>query len=263
MTVVQARADLSIVKSANPASPSAIFANIDPLKNTVIHTITVTNAGPSDAQNVKLFDALSPKLINPKYCLGSGCDPTAGSTWSSPVTIGLLAPGSQVLRIASQADPGLPVGATSVSNAATATADTLRLDNSPNNQSSNSVSTDIHTVPATPTLVSAQAGNAQVGIVWDNGVNGGETITDYVITVTPAPAGYPKTPTAAMVTPVSGQPGRFSFTLTGLANDTTTYSIKIKAHNAVGFSGESAALYRYALGHGGRAAYPSEPDRSR
>lgn len=75
-------ADLSVSKSALPASavPGAVLT----------FTITVTNLGPSTAENVLLTDMLSPLVQNPEFSLNNGA---TFSPWTGSVALGTLAAG--------------------------------------------------------------------------------------------------------------------------------------------------------------------------
>ncbi|MBC8535831.1 DUF7507 domain-containing protein [Feifania hominis] len=81
-TPVEVLADVVVTKVANatPAVPSESFG----------YTIAVTNAGPSDAQNVILTDAVPAALLVPEFSVDGG-----GSyfPWSSPYALGTLAAG--------------------------------------------------------------------------------------------------------------------------------------------------------------------------
>ncbi|HEY4199185.1 MAG TPA: Ig-like domain-containing protein [Devosiaceae bacterium] len=82
------------------------------------------------------------------------------------------------------------------------------------------------TVPGTPTIGTATAGNAQASVTFTApGSNGGSPITDY--TVTSSPGSITKTGTASPIT------------ITGLSNG-QTYTFTVKASNAVGPGSPSA-----------------------
>lgn len=83
-TPVKTLADIAVVKNADisPAVPGQPFS----------YTITVTNAGPSDAQNVTLIDAVPAELLDPEFSVDDGI---SYSSWSSPYHLGILAAGTR------------------------------------------------------------------------------------------------------------------------------------------------------------------------
>jgi uncharacterized repeat protein (TIGR01451 family) len=76
-------ADISVTKSAipNPVAPG----------QTLTYTITVSNAGPSDAQNVVLTDNIPPEILNPEYSTDGGL---TWNTWNGTLDIGTLPNGA-------------------------------------------------------------------------------------------------------------------------------------------------------------------------
>ena len=82
-TPVTASADVAVSKTADssPAVPGQIFG----------YTITVTNAGPSDAQGVVLTDAVPAALQNPQFSVDGG---VTYLPWVSPYLLGTLAAGA-------------------------------------------------------------------------------------------------------------------------------------------------------------------------
>ncbi len=79
-TLVVTAADLSATISVDP----------DPVVagTLLTYTLTIDNAGPSDAQAVSLSDLLPAPLSGATYCLGALCDPSGGMAWSSPLSLG-------------------------------------------------------------------------------------------------------------------------------------------------------------------------------
>lgn len=121
---VQAAADLSLTKTANPTT--IVFGT------PVTYTLTVANAGPSTATGVQLSDPLPAGLTFESSA--SGCT-AAGGVVTCPV--GSLAPGATATRtFVAQTDAG---GSGTVSNVATATATTA--DPNPANNSATANST--------------------------------------------------------------------------------------------------------------------------
>lgn len=83
---VNESADLSIVKTASPVPVAA--------GGTVTYTLTVTNAGPSPAQNTVLTDVLPPAVLNPEFAVQGGAD---FAPWPGSYAIGTLAAGETFL----------------------------------------------------------------------------------------------------------------------------------------------------------------------
>lgn len=82
VTPVTLSADLSIQKLASP----------DPVRpgEVLTYTLTVSNAGPADAQNIVVFDTIPPSLIGPEYSIeGSTFQP-----WPGSIPLGTLAAGN-------------------------------------------------------------------------------------------------------------------------------------------------------------------------
>ncbi len=77
-------ADVSMVKTVNNTG------TINP-GDTLVYTLTASNAGPSNAQGVVITDPLPAALQSPQYSLNSG---TTWLTWSGSHTIGTMAPGA-------------------------------------------------------------------------------------------------------------------------------------------------------------------------
>lgn len=61
---------------------------------TVTYTLTVTNAGPSPAQNTVLTDVLPPAVLNPEFTVQGGAD---FAPWPGSYAIGTLAAGETFL----------------------------------------------------------------------------------------------------------------------------------------------------------------------
>lgn len=79
---VEVSADLSITKRAN--TDTAVPGQL------LTYTITVTNAGPSDAESVVLIDALPPVLLTPEYSLDGGA---TWQAWPGMLMLGSIAAG--------------------------------------------------------------------------------------------------------------------------------------------------------------------------
>lgn len=76
-------ADVSVVKvgSPRPAEPGEFL----------VYTLAVTNAGPSDAENVNLTDAMPAELEGPEYSLNNG---NSWNPWSGSFSFGTLPAGA-------------------------------------------------------------------------------------------------------------------------------------------------------------------------
>src|SRR4029079_7323361 len=87
----------------------------------------------SDALSVSLADVLPAQLQGAKFCEGVACDPSTGSSWSSPYGLDVIAAGgSKTVRIVAKVDPSTLVA--SISNTATVSTSTNEL-NTANNSS--------------------------------------------------------------------------------------------------------------------------------
>ena len=129
-------ADLQVVKTG----PSAVQPGVG-----IVYIVSVTNNGPSDAQNVDLADTLpagttfvaQTKLTGPAFTLGA-------TTTSIDDTIGTLAAGASASFRITIATGGISVG-TTLSNTATVSASTT--DQAPSNNSSTATTTISAQVP--------------------------------------------------------------------------------------------------------------------
>ena len=156
---VLASADLSITKTG----PTDVTAG-----ETITYTVTVTNDGPSDAQNARVVDLLSAGLSNATVAIGAA----PAVAFSNPVSLGTLAAdGVVVLTITADVDANVADG-TILLNKARTSSTTTDPDMS-NNESSPVVSTLVHTSADV-----ADVKIADVGVVF-----AGNSVT-YTITVT-------------------------------------------------------------------------------
>ena len=145
-TVVHAFANLSIAKSRStnqtcpdpnsrggPSVPCA-YANADATQNAIVYTVTVTNAGPSDAQDVTITDSLdSAHVEKATYCKvlpDTSCAPLG--TYTGTINQGTLPPSTVEYRITAHAIPSLRDGAIPTLNHASVSSRTLRTDGSAN-----------------------------------------------------------------------------------------------------------------------------------
>jgi uncharacterized repeat protein (TIGR01451 family) len=155
-------ADLAITKIATPDPALAGAA--------LVYTLTITNGGPADADSVSLVDVLPVELTGATYCTGSGCDPTGGGAWSSPLDLGTLAAGETVIVRIGASVPADTTDGTTLVNTATVSSTTTEIDPS---DDSATIST---TVSATADLAIALGGPATA-------TAGEPAGFDYVLTV--------------------------------------------------------------------------------
>ncbi len=83
-TPVSASADLTLTKTGSPSPAVA--------GNMITYNVTVTNNGPSAANDTLLIDSVSANIINPQYSADGGA---TWQAWSSPLALGTLAGGAR------------------------------------------------------------------------------------------------------------------------------------------------------------------------
>ena len=111
---VTANADVADLKAV---SPDPVIAGTG-----LTYTITVTNAGPSDAHAVTVTDSLPTGLSNATYSLDGG----ASTPWTGTLLLGTMIPGqSHTIVISATVDADVPLGTTLV-NTATVSSSTIR-----------------------------------------------------------------------------------------------------------------------------------------
>ncbi|EJO5349606.1 DUF11 domain-containing protein, partial [Clostridium botulinum] len=114
-------ADVSVTKTVN----------LDPLVagEEVEYTITVSSAGPSDALDVTLTDAIPACILNPEFSIDGG---VTFNPWVSPYNIGTIASGATVtILIRGTVDPSCTGTITNI-----ATVDSTTPDPDPTNNES-------------------------------------------------------------------------------------------------------------------------------
>ena len=146
MIEVNPAADIGVIKtsSPNPVMPGELLTYI----------IDVTNAGPSDAQNVVLDDAISPDIIAPEFSIDGG---VTFNPWPTIYVIGTLPAGeTRTILIRGTVSPS----ATGViTNTAAVTSSTP--DPNPNNNES-TVNTEVSAVVSADVSVAKTAITKQV-----------------------------------------------------------------------------------------------------
>ncbi|MGJ0909486.1 DUF11 domain-containing protein, partial [Clostridium botulinum] len=113
ITPINPSADISITKTANP---DPVVAGEE-----ATYTITVTNAGPSDALNVTLTDAIPACILNPEFSIDGG---VTFNPWVNPYVIGTMAAGATVtVLIRGTVDPSCTGTITNTARADSTTPD--------------------------------------------------------------------------------------------------------------------------------------------
>ncbi len=123
--------DLEVTKSdsQDPVSPG----------DTLTYTITITNHGPSTAEDVYLSDNVPSEIQNPKYSTDGG---STWSNWTSPLSIGSLDSNSTyTVLIKGTVDPSI-TSSTTINNTASVNTSTHDY-NSGNNSDSESTTVNI------------------------------------------------------------------------------------------------------------------------
>ncbi|MFM8999777.1 MAG: hypothetical protein ACKOKE_06955 [Actinomycetota bacterium] len=112
------RSDIQLALSSSPATVLA--------GNSITYSVTVTNAGPSDAEGVAVASALGSPLTGGRYCSGAACTFSGSSpTWSSPLSIGPLAAAASSSFKVSAPVPSSALKASTITTAFTASASTV------------------------------------------------------------------------------------------------------------------------------------------
>ena len=127
-TLVETLADISVQKTG---TPDPVVAG-----EVITYTITITNAGPSDAQSLAISDLLPVQLLNGQFSLNGGlsCQP-----WVSPYNHGTLAAGGSItIQVKGIVNANLP-GGTWISNTAVANSSTPDPDASNNSDNDSAV----------------------------------------------------------------------------------------------------------------------------
>ena len=178
-TVLVASADVSIVKTSSPASPVA--------GDQLTYTLTITNAGPSNAETIEVLDNFPSTLTIDTVSSPDMICTTTGQSIDCDSTL-LIAGDTTTVTVVADIDPGLASGS-DVVNTATATSSTSDPD------MANNTSTDTATIDAaadlgiikTTTKPTAVAGEFQPWTI-TVGNNGPSTATNVIVSDT-LPAG--------------------------------------------------------------------------
>jgi uncharacterized repeat protein (TIGR01451 family) len=199
---VVARADLSVSSASTTGSVASdlVYANADPDENTATFTFEVSNAGPSDAQDVVLSAPFPAPVdtTNARYCVttvAATCDPghiAIGADFDGDTAPMLLGSGTTaVFVIELHADPDIPVGETSFTVTAAVSSTTPRTDGSPNDglgvgQTDVSTVIRVFTRPGPVGPPEAVPGNGSGVVSWGPVTNTGGTDAadiDYLVTI--------------------------------------------------------------------------------
>jgi uncharacterized repeat protein (TIGR01451 family) len=193
--------------------------------------VTVTNNGPSDAEDVTVTDTYPVDGLDPLF-----------DEITEESEVGILTAGSSSAVLTFEADVQStlrdgPYASTNTASVESSVTGDDVLGNSSDNQS-----VDVFTVPDAPLLEDAEVGNGQIGVVWargndtDGDADGGDDIVGYNVILTP-PTGPAVVCSRNNNTPnVAG--GKFSEICSGLANG-TTYKVEVVARNSAGASDRS------------------------
>jgi len=157
--ILRSFADLSVAISADYSPVNA--------GEELVYTITVSNSGPDDAENVVLMDDIYAILLNPRWFNGSDWVP-----WQGPYSMGIIASGSKkVVIIRGIINPALDLSSiSSIINIVYISSDTPDIDLSNNNS-----------FVITPVTLSADLSMKKTGA--PNPVTAGEIVT-YTLAIT-------------------------------------------------------------------------------
>jgi large repetitive protein len=200
------------LKAINAIGTGAASSAVSSTPSTIPTAPSIASSSRGDQQIVINLSATSDggsAITNYQYSIDNGSSYQAFSPaqTSSPITItGLTNGTSYTVRLKA-------VNVNGVSSASSSTTLTPA------------------TTPSPPTLTTATKGNQQISVAFTAGNNGGETITNYSYSTNNG-ASYTLCSPAQTSSPI---------VITGLTNG-TTYTVKLRALNAVGYSLASNAL---------------------
>jgi uncharacterized repeat protein (TIGR01451 family) len=232
-TVVIAQADLSVTKTDSP-DPVLVGTNLT-------YTITVTNVGPSDAQNVALNDAIpanttfvsAMQTSGPAFTLSS---PTVGGTGTlSATTTTLAAGGTATFELTVHVNPAPGGTVTNTAIVSSSTSDTNAANNSVTETTSIDGQADLSiTKSDTPNSVEPGANLTYTIVLTNNGGSDAQSValTDAIpagttfVSLT-APAGFTTT------TPPVGGTGTITATTPTLAGGASvTFTLVVRVASA-------------------------------
>jgi uncharacterized repeat protein (TIGR01451 family) len=183
-TTLVAEADISVTKTDSP-DPVGAAANLT-------YTITVTNNGPSDSQNVSLSDPIpaNTTFVSLDFPSPFGClTPPVGGTGTVDCSATTLTPGSYVFTLVVQADDALVAGSI-ITNSATATGTTTDPNGVNNTAETTTTSTygiaDLSVEKTTPWRAAAPGAEIPYTITI---TNNGPAIAENVVATDSLPAG--------------------------------------------------------------------------
>jgi hypothetical protein len=239
---VDSVADVSVTQTAAEQNATSFNALNPGNLNSAIYTVTVSNGGPSSAQNVTLTETLPATLQTAaiKSCLGTGCTPTTPYANGSSISLNTLAiGGSAVVRFQAPLVQSLRRGnaLSFPTGNATAVAATSATDPAPGNNTHN-LSFDLYTVPDAPTMGQVQPGDQKIGVVWTDPATGGNAITSYDFIANGTAYNVPVGNTISLG---GGQRSATIPLSPTLLTNGTTYSVTIEARNGAGDSSPSGS----------------------
>jgi hypothetical protein len=265
---VHGEADLDITQTMSYIDLPATFPVAPQLagnRHSVRYVVTVTNVGPSNAQNVTLADTLPSSALDvasAKVCavVSGSCTATVSYTNGTaypPSGAPTLAPaGTYIWTFQAPVKTGLRdrPNATNSVTAASPTADP----GTDSDNRSDSQNAAITTVPDAPNLIAAEPGNASIAVQWrpgddfdpsgDSGT-GGDPITKWVIIVRVGATKnvYVRTDAAGVAGVTHAASGDISVVVPGAGGGAaltngTNYSVTVAARNGAGDSDESSAI---------------------
>ena len=245
---VYTKADMALDSAA--AAPTPIYANSSPAQNTVTFTVKFHNGGPSDARHatLKLNPSVAAHLTGADWCVKvNPTDCTSDPSFTAynsgtGIDVGQLVPGSSGQVTVLVRAHGIPTDRngkfTGVTQGFAVSVAAPTQDPSGNNTASaNAIEVDTVSTPVRN--VQATAGNGNAIVTFEPPTNnGGQPITSYKVTVSPAGGGSPITVLASspqVLCPNGITTDCYRVNVMPL-NNGTLYTIDVQALNAVGLS---------------------------
>jgi hypothetical protein len=266
--LVNTLADVSVTQSRSIIAPSGTDTNcpenatftpkFNPScpgnRHSVLYTVTANNAGPSDAQNVRVsdtFDATTLDATSAKYCVvvpsSEPCTNLAhftpyttngGQVGSTTAALNPMVPGATVsVKFWIPVQSGKRGGPLALNNTASAasTGTGATQDPDTSNNSNTTTGQTIFTVPDAPTLQAAEPGNNVIDLMWTVPATGGSAITGYDIILD----GTPSFVTSGFTSVTCGTDSCLTYEINApnkTGNPPASYTVKVEARNAAGDS---------------------------